>query len=63
MGGPREGSETIGGDLTPTPKARPVGPGVEPAEGRVDELEQLDRSIAKGKVALLGEDLARSGGL
>jgi YHS domain-containing protein len=63
MGSPREHSETVGSDLPPTPKARPIGPGVEPPQRRIDQLEQLDRSIAKGKVALLGEDLARGSGL
>ena len=42
---------------------RPEGPGVEPGERLVDELELAFGAVAQGEVTLLGEDLARRRGL
>src|SRR3990172_11914305 len=62
-GGPGDGFEALGPDRPATAPARPEGAGNQPLE-RVLDLAQLGSlAIAGGGVALLLEDMRRSGGL
>ena len=63
VGGPWEGLQAVRRDRLAAAQAGAVGPGIEPGERRLDELELLGRPVAQGQVALLLEDLGGRRGL
>jgi hypothetical protein len=50
VGGPRDGLQTLGGDLRTAPDAVPVAPGVDPPKGGLDGSERAVERTRRGRL-------------